>query len=61
MIASRSVIDDEPPRMFGRLVAAAGIRPITLRGLRHAFATLGLETGVDVLEVAAVLGLSSWG
>jgi integrase len=46
-------------KAFSRQVERAGIRRITLHGLRHTFATLGLEAGVDVLEVAAVLGHSS--
>jgi integrase len=46
-------------KTFTRLVARSGLRPLSLHGLRHTFATLGLEAGVDVLEVAAVLGHSS--
>lgn len=44
---------------FGRLVRRAGLRPMTLHGLRHTFATLALEAGVDVKYVSAQLGHSS--
>ena len=46
-------------KAFTRAIGRGGLRPITLHGLRHTFATLGLEARVDVLEVAAVLGHSS--
>jgi integrase len=32
---------------------------LTLHGLRHTFATLGLEAGVDTLYVSEILGHSS--
>jgi integrase len=44
---------------FKRHVRDAGLPPITLHGLRHTFATVGLDAGVDVLYVAEVLGHSS--
>ena len=44
---------------FRRRVTAAGLPPITLHGLRHTFATLGLEAGVDTLYVSEILGHSS--
>jgi integrase len=45
--------------MFGRLVGDAGLPPLTVHGLRHTFATVGLDAGVDVLYVAELLGHSS--
>jgi integrase len=44
---------------FRRLVKAAGLPPLGLHGLRHTFATLGLDEDVDVLYLAEVLGHSS--
>ena len=44
---------------FRRLVKSAGLPSLTLHGLRHTFATLGLDQGVDVLYVAEILGHSS--
>jgi integrase len=52
----------DPPTVsatFGRLVRDAGLPRITLHGARHSFATVALEAGVDVLDVAAMLGHSS--
>ena len=52
----------EPPTVsaaFKRAVTAAGLPPLTLHGLRHSFAAIGLEAGVDVLYVAEMLGHSS--
>lgn len=45
--------------MFRRIVKATGLPPLTLHGLRHAFATVGLDEGIDVLYLAEVLGHSS--
>lgn len=50
---------DAVSHAFSRIVRAAGVPRITLHGLRHTFATLGLETGADVLDIAAILGHSS--
>ena len=44
---------------FRRRVKAAGLPVLTLHGLRHTFATLGLEAGVDTLYVSEILGHSS--
>ena len=46
-------------KLFSRLVKAGGLPPLTLHGLRHTFATLGLEAGVDTLYVSELLGHSS--
>lgn len=44
---------------FRRHVRDSGLPRITVHGLRHTFATLGVEAGVDVLYIAEVLGHSS--
>ncbi|HET9311644.1 MAG TPA: site-specific integrase [Actinomycetota bacterium] len=44
---------------FRRRVKAAGLPPIGLHGLRHSFATMGLEAGVDTLYISEILGHSS--
>jgi integrase len=44
---------------FRRQVKAAKLPPLTLHGLRHTFATLGLEAGIDTLYVSELLGHSS--
>jgi integrase len=46
-------------KLFSRLVKAADLPPLTLHGLRHTFATLGLDAGVDTLYVSELLGHSS--
>ena len=52
----------DPPTVsaaFKRAVKASGLPPLPLHGLRHTFATIGLDAGVDVLYVAEMLGHSS--
>jgi integrase len=44
---------------FSRAVKAAGVPTLTLHGLRHTFATLGLETGVDTVYLSEILGHAS--
>jgi integrase len=44
---------------FARHVRDAGLPRLTLHGLRHTFATLGLEAGVDTVYVSELLGHAS--
>jgi integrase len=46
-------------KTFGRLVKTAGLPRITLHQVRHSFATIALEQGVDVLYVSELLGHSN--
>jgi integrase/recombinase XerC len=41
------------------IVKKAGLPKLTPHGLRHTFATVGLESGVDVVYVSELLGHSS--
>jgi integrase len=45
--------------MFRRLVKATDLPPIGLHGLRHSFAAVGLDAGIDVLYIAEALGHAS--
>lgn len=46
-------------RLFGKLVAACGLPPVTLHGLRHGAATLALAAGTDLKVVQDQLGHST--
>jgi Phage integrase family len=46
-------------RLFRRLVAASGLPPVTLHGLRHGAATLALAAGTDLKIVQDQLGHST--
>jgi integrase len=39
---------DRMTRLFAKLVAASGLPPVTLHGLRHGAATLALAAGADL-------------
>jgi integrase len=46
-------------RLFRKLVAASGLPPVTLHGLRHGAATLALAAGTDLKVVQDQLGHST--
>lgn len=46
-------------KAFARHVRETGLPALSLHGLRHTWATLGLEAGVDTLYVSELLGHSS--
>jgi integrase len=50
---------DRLTRLFRRLVAASGLPPVTLHGLRHGAATLALAAGTDLKVVQDQLGHST--
>jgi len=50
---------DRLTRLFRRLVAASGLPPVTLHGLRHGAATLALAAGTDLKIVQDQLGHST--
>jgi integrase len=50
---------DRMTRLFRMLVAASGLPPVTLHGLRHGAATLALATGTDLKVVQDQLGHST--
>jgi integrase len=50
---------DRMTRLFAKLVAASGLPPVTLHGLRHGAATLALAAGTDLKIVQDQLGHST--
>jgi hypothetical protein len=46
-------------RLFAKLVAASGLPPVTLHGLRHGAATLALAAGADLKVAQDRLGHST--
>jgi integrase len=50
---------DRMTRLFAKLVAACGLPPVTLHGLRHGAATLALAAGADLKVVQDQLGHST--
>lgn len=57
--AGKPVAPDRLTRLFRRLVAASGLPPVTLHGLRHGAATLALAAGTDLKIVQDQLGHST--
>ena len=55
----RPLSPDSVSKGFSAAVKRAGLPRLTLHGLRHCFATLGLEAGVDTLYLSEILGHSS--
>lgn len=58
-VAGKPVGPDRMTRLFRRLVAASGLPPVTLHGLRHGAATLALAAGADLKVVQDQLGHST--
>ena len=50
---------DRMTRLFAKLVAASGLPPVTLHGLRHGAATVALAAGADLKVVQDQLGHST--
>ena len=50
---------DRMTRQFAKLVAASGLPPVTLHGLRHGAATIALAAGADLKVVQDQLGHST--
>ena len=55
----RSIDPNAISKDFADLVKAVGLPHLTLHGLRHAFATLALNAGVDLKTTSEMLGHST--
>jgi integrase len=55
----RALRPDGVSAVFRELVTQAGLPPIGIHGLRHSWATAGLEAGVDTVYISEILGHSS--
>jgi integrase len=55
----RPLSPDGVSKAFSAAVKRAELPRLTLHGLRHCFATLGLEAGVDTVYLSEILGHSS--
>jgi integrase len=58
-LTGKPVRPDGLTRLFRELVAASGLPPVTLHGLRHGAATLALAAGTDLKVVQDQLGHST--
>ena len=58
-LTGKPVGPDRLTRLFRKLVAASGLPPVTLHGLRHGAATLALAAGTDLKVVQDQLGHST--
>ena len=58
-LTGEPVVPDRMTRLFRKLVAASGLPPVTLHGLRHGAATLALAAGTDLKIVQDQLGHST--
>jgi integrase len=58
-LTGKPIGPDRLTRLFRKLVAASGLPPVTLHGLRHGAATLALAAGTDLKVVQDQLGHST--